>query len=82
MAAGVIKQDTGGQGAETPLSCPWYELSVTGLEADLAYFTARLELIGKPNTSNQKAQVATFRFLQQALDKMLVRLKQKSAAEG
>jgi hypothetical protein len=55
----------------------WKALSVTGLEADLAYFQARLELIGQPATCNQKAQVETFRFLSQAMESILARLHRK-----
>jgi len=56
---------------------PWEGLTVTGLEADLAYFEARLELIGKPRTLNQQAQYITFRILNQSMARMLNRLKGK-----
>ena len=49
-------------------------LSITALEADLAYFNARLELIGTPTTTNQKAQLATFRLLIQSTTRILYRI--------
>jgi hypothetical protein len=59
---------------------PWGRLSVTGIEADLAYFQARIELIGEPSTINQKAQLAAFRFLTHAVGRVLNRLKRKAPA--
>jgi hypothetical protein len=56
---------------------PWAGMSVTALEADIAYFEARLELLGEPSTSNQKAQVDTFRFLIQSLTRLLSKLKRR-----
>lgn len=56
---------------------PWERFSVTGLEADIAYFEARIELIGTPETINQKAQVDTFKHLEQAMGHVLNRLKRK-----
>ena len=57
----------------------WGRLSVTALEADLAYFNARLELIGTPTTLNQKAQLATFRLLIQSLTRILHRLRRRTS---
>jgi hypothetical protein len=56
-------------------SALWNELRITALEADLAYFNARLELIGTPTTINQKAQLATFRLLIQSTTRILHRLR-------
>ena len=53
---------------------PWDSFSATALEADLAYFQARLEWIGEPKTLNQKAQQDTFRLLVPAIGKILNRL--------
>ncbi len=55
----------------------WDSFSTTALEADLAYFHARLESIGEPRTINQKAQQDTFRLLVQSVGKILKRLKRK-----
>jgi len=60
----------------------WVRFTVTGLEADLAYFNARMELIGTPSTINQKAQISTFRLLDEALNRILLRLKRKSRSMG
>ena len=56
----------------------WDSFSITGLEADLAYFRARLEWIGEPKTLNQKAQQDTFLLLIPAISKILNRLKRKA----
>ena len=57
---------------------PWENFSITSLEADMAYFQARLEWIGEPKTINQKAQQDTFRLLMPAINKILTRLKHKA----
>jgi hypothetical protein len=59
-------------------SSVWTRLNVSGLEADLAYFRARLELIGAPQTINQKAQQEAFRLLTQAVGAILNRLRRRS----
>jgi hypothetical protein len=59
---------------------PWRSPRITALEADLAYFQARMELIGAPVTSNQKAQIRTFRHLYQALERIVARLHRGVAA--
>jgi hypothetical protein len=59
---------------------PWGRFTVTGLEADIAYFQARLELIGEPETINQKGQVAVFRILLHGVGRILTQLKGKSPA--
>ena len=59
---------------------PWERFTVTGLEADIAYFQARLELIGEPETINQKGQVAVFRILIHAVGRILSQLKRKAPA--
>lgn len=53
----------------------WNKPTVTSLEADLAYFNARLEFIGIPSTINQKVQVAVFRSLIQSTTNILNRLR-------
>ncbi len=55
----------------------WSRFTVTGVEADLAYFHARKELIGEPDSTNQKAQISTFKLLEDSLKKVLQRLKRK-----
>ncbi len=56
---------------------PWSGFSVTSLEADMAYFQARLELLGEPSTINQKAQADTFRFLIESMGRLLSKLKRR-----
>lgn len=50
-------------------------LNPTALEADVAYFSARLELIGHPETSYQAAQCKVYQALEQALKETLQRLR-------
>ena len=59
-------------------------IRVSALEADLAYFDARLELVGHPASLNQQAQVRAFRILNQALTRSLHRLKRArvTASQG
>ena len=56
----------------------WSRLSVSELEADLAYFRARMQLIGEPTSINEKAQLETFRLLNQSVSAILQRLKRRS----
>lgn len=42
------------------------------LEADIAYFQARLELIGEPNSSNRAAQRKLFTLLHKATAKQVL----------
>ena len=57
-------------------------IRVSALEADLAYFDARLELVGHPSSLNEQAQVRAFRILNQALTRSLHRLKRARMAAG
>ena len=50
-------------------------LNPIALEADIAYFSARLELVGHPATYHQLAQVKVYRMLSQALQETLLRLR-------
>jgi hypothetical protein len=52
-------------------------LNTISLEADVAYFGARLELVGDPETRYQAAQLKVYRVLEAALDENLKRLKKK-----
>jgi hypothetical protein len=53
--------------------------SVSGLEADIAYFDARLSLLEEePTTAYQKAQMHTYKTLESALIQSLVRLRNRS----
>jgi len=50
------------------------ELRVSALEADLAYFQARLELLGEPKSSHQKAQKRVYETLGRSLEKTISQL--------
>ncbi len=58
------------------------KLRVSALEADLAYFAARLELLGRPVTAHQQAQMKTYRALEKAIENILKRLRQSSKHNG
>ena len=50
-------------------------LNPISLEADVAYFGARLEMVGKPETSYQMAQLKVFQSLEKSLGETLNRLR-------
>jgi len=50
-------------------------LNPIALEADVAYFNARLELVGSPETYYQQAQLKVYAVLAQALQETLNRLR-------
>ncbi|MET0066211.1 MAG: hypothetical protein ABW076_07685 [Candidatus Thiodiazotropha sp.] len=52
-------------------------LNPISLEADLAYFGARLELVGEPETRYQAAQLKVYKALENALCENLNRLRKK-----
>lgn len=61
----------------------WATPSVSGLEADIAYFDARLAMLEKePVTSYQKAQIQTYRALESALIGTLIRLRHQPAGKS
>lgn len=47
------------------------------LEADMAYFQARLEMIGEPGSTNQIAQRKVFKLLQQSLGSKILQAKRR-----
>ena len=52
-------------------------LNTISLEADVAYFGARLELVGEPQTRYQAAQLKVYKALEEALGENLNRLRKK-----
>ena len=56
-------------------------LNPTALEADVAYFGARLEMVGKPVTRYQAAQRKVFLSLEQSLEETLKRLRGDNGAK-
>jgi hypothetical protein len=57
-------------------------LNPISLEADVAYFGARLELVGEPHTHYQAAQLKVYKALEEALGDNLRRLKKKEVKEN
>ncbi len=57
----------------------WARPSVSGLEADIAYFDARLSLLEEePMTVYQRAQMHAYQTLESALVQSLIRLRNRS----
>jgi hypothetical protein len=54
-------------------------LNPISLEADLAYFGARLELVGEPETRYQAAQLKVYKAIEAALEENLKRLRKKES---
>lgn len=54
----------------------WRKPTMTGLDADLAYFNARVEFVKTPKTINQKVQLAIFRALIHSTTKIVNNLRQ------
>lgn len=58
----------------------WNQLSISILEADIAYFEARLALLdGEPKSYYQTAQTRAYRELERVLNIMLNRLQCKKS---
>lgn len=70
----LIRQP-GSASQETYAAGRWNRPTVTGLEADIAYFNARLEFVGTPTTINQKVQLIVFRSLIQSTQRILNHLQ-------
>jgi len=79
MSKPLPVQEDRPQGTAGPPPIIWSRPSVTALEADLAYFKARLAFIGTPTTRNQEAQVTTFLLLIQSTTRVLHHLLSKDA---
>ncbi|HEB95020.1 MAG TPA: hypothetical protein ENI96_01150 [Sedimenticola thiotaurini] len=60
-----------------------FRIRISGLEADVAYFDARLALLGEtPASPHQAAQIRTYRILEENLSAMLERLRRLQAGTG
>ncbi len=57
-------------------------ICLADLEADLAYFQARLEILGEPETANQLAQRKVFNLLHKSLGEMVLKGKRRMVEEG
>ena len=62
------------ESVETPEAQARRRLRIVQTQADLAYFEARLTLIGEPVTLNQRAQQRTFRALHKAVGQKLLKV--------
>jgi len=57
----------------------WPKVSVSGLEADIAYFDARLSMLeGNVSTTHQEAQTKAYQALESTLIGMLLKLRMQS----
>jgi hypothetical protein len=54
-------------------------LRLARMEADMAYFQARLEIIGEPDSTNQMAQRKVFKLLHRTIAEVVLRAKRKCA---
>ncbi len=61
---------------ETPEERARRRLRLAKSQADLAFFQARLTLLGEPRTLNQAAQQRTFKRLIKVIGRRLVSMKQ------
>lgn len=52
------------------------------LEADVAYFQARLEMLGDPRTTNQQAQRKAFKLLCKTLGDAIVQIRRRMIRDG
>jgi hypothetical protein len=59
----------------------WPKVSVSGLEADIAYFDARLSMLeGNISTTHQEAQTKAYQALESTLIGMLLKLRMQSGS--
>ena len=52
------------------------------LEADVAYFQARLEILGEPQSMNQLAQRKVFKLLHKSVGEKILLTKRRMIEEG
>jgi hypothetical protein len=53
------------------------KVGLPSLEADVAYFHARLEILGEPTTTNQWAQQKVYRLLSQSIEDLILETKRQ-----
>ena len=56
-----------------------HKLRLACLEADVAYFRARLEILGEPETANQHAQHRAYKLLRESLGDLALKTKRRLA---
>ena len=54
-----------------------HRVRLARLEADMAYFQARLEIIGEPGSTNQMAQRKVFKLLHRSLAERVLQAKRQ-----
>jgi hypothetical protein len=54
-----------------------HRIRLARLEADLAYFQARLEIIGEPGSANQMAQRKVFKLLHKTVGGRILKAKRQ-----
>jgi hypothetical protein len=54
-----------------------HRVRLARLEADMAYFQARLEIIGEPDSTNQMAQRKVFKLLHRSVAERVLRAKRQ-----
>jgi hypothetical protein len=54
-----------------------HRVRLARLEADMAYFQARLEIIGEPDSTNQMAQRKAFKLLHRSMAERVLRAKRQ-----
>jgi hypothetical protein len=54
-----------------------HRVRLARLEADLAYFQARLEIIGEPGSANQMAQLKVFKLLHNNVGGKILKAKRQ-----
>jgi hypothetical protein len=54
-----------------------HRVRLARLEADMAYFQARLEIIGEPDSANQVAQRKVFKLLHHAIAERVLKAKRQ-----
>jgi hypothetical protein len=57
-------------------------IKLAQMEADMAYFQARIEILGEPATSNQRAQRKTFKMLHKIFGHNVIRAKRRMTEQG
>jgi hypothetical protein len=54
---------------------------LASLEADAAYFQARMDILGEPETTNQLAQQRVFEVLRKGLEDLILKTKRRMLDE-
>jgi hypothetical protein len=87
--AGRRIQVPGSESMNEPRNLDWNagegtrrRIRLANLEADVAYFQARLEFLGEPATANQRAQRKVFKLLRKSLGDKILKAKRRMVEDG